>query len=243
MAQPKRTYMKPEARRAQLLDCGAALFFSKGFEGTTMADILNSAGVSKGGFYHHFESKDALLYGVFDRVARQILTELEQMAQDSSRPVLDRLKAFLGSRGDFLKHSNFPAQVEVFANMKRPQNIAFQGRFDQLVRDLTVPILSGLIAEGVADGTLKVDDVAAAAEMLMHVLKAIDPAFMRAIDARATPQADAAAAHLRAVMALQYAVLDHVLGLPKGTTDFGWPGIVDAIMAVPVLSQTNPMVG
>lgn len=40
------------------------LFSIKGFNGTSINDILEATGASKGGFYNHFDSKDALFYEV-----------------------------------------------------------------------------------------------------------------------------------------------------------------------------------
>ena len=50
------------------------LFSLKGFSSTSITDILEAAGVSKGGFYNHFRSKEDLFYAVLER-ARQIWRE------------------------------------------------------------------------------------------------------------------------------------------------------------------------
>ncbi len=50
-----------EKRRADLLDTAKKIFLEKGFNAATVNDILLAAGLSKGGFYHHFKSKDEVL--------------------------------------------------------------------------------------------------------------------------------------------------------------------------------------
>lgn len=59
---------KPQARgvkRARsLLDVAAALFVKKGIDETTIDDIVAQAGIAKGTFYHHYESKAALLTAI-----------------------------------------------------------------------------------------------------------------------------------------------------------------------------------
>jgi AcrR family transcriptional regulator len=61
----KRARHKPQRRgllRARsLLDAAAALFVKQGVDATTVDDIIARAGIAKGTFYHHFESKAALL--------------------------------------------------------------------------------------------------------------------------------------------------------------------------------------
>src|SRR5262249_50089911 len=50
-----------QKRLQSLLDVALALFAEQGIEATTVDDIVARAGVAKGTFYHHFESKAALL--------------------------------------------------------------------------------------------------------------------------------------------------------------------------------------
>ena len=45
----------------RILDSARRLFAEKGYEKTSVQDILNDLGLSKGGLYHHFKSKEAIL--------------------------------------------------------------------------------------------------------------------------------------------------------------------------------------
>lgn len=52
---------KGELRRDAIMRTAEKLFFEKGFAETSIQDILDALEISKGGFYHYFESKNALL--------------------------------------------------------------------------------------------------------------------------------------------------------------------------------------
>jgi AcrR family transcriptional regulator len=56
------------ARKNQILDAAAALFAEKGFHPTTTRDIAKQAGISEGTIYKYFDSKTALLLGIFERM-------------------------------------------------------------------------------------------------------------------------------------------------------------------------------
>src|SRR6476469_3674042 len=59
--------------RARVLDAAVDLFARQGYDGTSVAQVITQAGVAKGGFYHHFASKEALLYEVYgDLISRQL---------------------------------------------------------------------------------------------------------------------------------------------------------------------------
>lgn len=55
---------KGEKRREEILKVAAALFSQKGYRQTTLQDILDGVGCSKGSFYHHFESKLQVLEAI-----------------------------------------------------------------------------------------------------------------------------------------------------------------------------------
>lgn len=52
---------KGDLKRVSILETAESLFFKKGYEQTSVQDILDVLGMSKGGFYHHFPSKEAIL--------------------------------------------------------------------------------------------------------------------------------------------------------------------------------------
>jgi AcrR family transcriptional regulator len=59
--------------RARVLDAAVELFAQQGYDGTSVSQVITRAGVAKGGFYHHFASKEALLFEVYgDLIGRQL---------------------------------------------------------------------------------------------------------------------------------------------------------------------------
>ncbi|MFN2517979.1 MAG: TetR/AcrR family transcriptional regulator [Jatrophihabitantaceae bacterium] len=56
-----------------MLHAAVALFARQGYDATSVAQVIGQAGVAKGGFYHHFASKEVLLYEVYgDLISRQL---------------------------------------------------------------------------------------------------------------------------------------------------------------------------
>lgn len=80
--------------RSRVLDAAVGLFAEQGYDGTSVAQVIGRAGVAKGGFYHHFPSKEALLYEVYgDLIARQ-LTAMDQILARDLSPA-DTLRALI----------------------------------------------------------------------------------------------------------------------------------------------------
>lgn len=57
---PRVSRAQADSHREQITDASARLFKERGLNGVSVADLMGAAGLTHGGFYGHFESKDAL---------------------------------------------------------------------------------------------------------------------------------------------------------------------------------------
>ena len=85
------------------------LFSLNGFLSTSMSQILEAAGTSKGGFYNHFKSKEELFFQALDE-ARNIWREKNLSGLDEIVNPIGKIKKFLENfRDRYLKDAeNFP---------------------------------------------------------------------------------------------------------------------------------------
>jgi AcrR family transcriptional regulator len=77
----------PDNTRHKIVEVAASAFYEKGYKGTSLSDILTSASISKGALYHHFSSKQELLYVVFDEVYKQMFLQRWQNILLSEDPI------------------------------------------------------------------------------------------------------------------------------------------------------------
>src|SRR5215831_7333909 len=73
---------KGRATRERLLAAGRELFGSRGYDATSIEAVLDLAGVTRGGLYHHFDSKKALFDAVLDEVVAEVSTSVAGAARD-----------------------------------------------------------------------------------------------------------------------------------------------------------------
>ena len=96
--------------RARVLDAAVELFAQHGYDGTSVSQVITRAGVAKGGFYHHFASKEALLYEVYgDLISRQLDGMDAILAQGF--PAAHTLRALIGDLVSTTAASARPALV------------------------------------------------------------------------------------------------------------------------------------
>ena len=84
---------KGDLRKQEILDTAKMPFCRNGYEQTSIQDILDRLKTSKGSFYHHFVSKEALLEGICRKRAGQIYSAVSASAggEESATAGLDRL--------------------------------------------------------------------------------------------------------------------------------------------------------
>lgn len=92
--------MPPDGRatRQKLLDAAEALVMEQGFAGTTVDAVLGSAGATKGAFFHHFPSKEALGSALVERYARadaELLRRVVARVEGEAADPVDRVLRFV----------------------------------------------------------------------------------------------------------------------------------------------------
>lgn len=81
--------------QAGILAKAARLFATRGYERTTIADLVEACQLSRGSLYHYFESKEAILFGMLDALVRGLLDHLQKAVAEGGPPraVFERVVA------------------------------------------------------------------------------------------------------------------------------------------------------
>lgn len=77
---------QPEQVRRALLDCAAAIAMDHGVSGVTVQAVAAAAGVTKGGLFHHFGSKQALIEGLFADLLARVDAEIDAAVEADPKP-------------------------------------------------------------------------------------------------------------------------------------------------------------
>lgn len=86
---------KGDLRRNHILDAAEKLFFEKGYEQTSIQDILDVLSLSKGGFYHHFPSKEAILSEICENRVHSKFSDLKWELSSARVSPIDKLNLLL----------------------------------------------------------------------------------------------------------------------------------------------------
>ena len=225
-----RVVRAPEQRRQELLDRAEELFFTQGYDATPVEQIIGAAGLSKGAFYHHFASKEALLEALADRIVDRHLAHVAGVLEDPSLDGLGRLNAFMAGSRRF----NIEVASVVRRTLRvifRPGNLPLRHRISAATIAKVAPALARILAEGARDGTLDTPDPLATAEMLLQLGTVVHDTIARAIEASERGAHADAAEMLDRRLVLYEVAFNRVLGLQDHAVSLVEPGFAAAVVS------------
>ena len=147
-------------RREEILDAAHTLFTTKGFQPTTMEDILRIVGIAKGTLYYHFPSKEQILRALVLRIVGQVEQRAREVA-DSSAPAVDKLVTIMAAM------RVEAAQTELVEQFHAPGNAEFHLLSITAMIEHLTPVLADVVAQGVNEGIFTTDRPHDAVELLL----------------------------------------------------------------------------
>ena len=158
--------MHPEETINLILDVSYRLFMEKGYEHTSIQDIINHlGGLSKGAIYHHFKSKEEILMAVTDRMTSESNRMLADIRDRAGMTGREKLKAI------FKESINRPVQDEIFTAApnfhNNPKLLA--SLLNDTVKEVPPIYIKPIIEQGIADGSIQTDYPEQLAELIILV--------------------------------------------------------------------------
>ncbi|MBQ0005068.1 MAG: TetR family transcriptional regulator [Clostridiales bacterium] len=147
--------MKKDLRQT-ILEKAFELFYEKGYDDTTISDIIDRAGVARGSFYYHFKGKDELLNSIADLLDEQYM-EIEKDFPEGMN-AFDKLVYMNARVHTYIEH-NIP--YDLIANQYSQQLVKTGGN-NLLDRNrYYFRLMNKLIEEGKMEGSITRDKTTA----------------------------------------------------------------------------------
>jgi len=160
----------PEATRRRLLEAAIKVFARKGYYGTTVDDIVAECGSSKGAFYFHFESKEALFLRLVEEFAGQLAGALEHAVRHSARGGPGRVEAAITAGLELM--GRYPELTRLFLIEAVGINPQFEAKRRELM-DRFARIIQSYLEQAASRHPLAVGDTALASAAILGALNEV----------------------------------------------------------------------
>ena len=151
---------KGEKRKQELLRIAYRMFLEKGYEKTSVDEIIAEAGIAKGTYYYYFESKEATLEAVIDMMIKEEVARAEEILT-APMEIPQKLVSVI--------YALRPAPDEqVIADaLEAKENIVMHEKTGRRIVEAAVPILSEIVKEGISQGVFECTDIEERVKMLL----------------------------------------------------------------------------
>jgi AcrR family transcriptional regulator len=201
-------------RRNAILDVAQRLVVTRGYEQMTIQDILDDLQISKGAFYHYFDSKQALLEALLERMQQELEPLLIALGLDSSLPALAKLQRFFAMLNRY-KTEQKAFFLELLRVWYADDNAIVRQKMRAAGVKWITPWLVEIIRQGIQEGVFMTSYPDELGKVVLSLVESLTDALAELLLRAEHP--DETLSCMERMTAAYSDALERVLGAPKGS--------------------------
>jgi len=165
----------PSVRRSEILDSAQRLLYSKGYEEMTIQNILDDTHISKGAFYHYFDSKQALLEGLIERTGEEGMQIIRPVLTDPKLNALIKLQIYFDLALRW-KTAQKAALIPILRIWYSDDNTLLRQKELAAGKKIMIPLLTDVLRQGITEGLMEAAHPEQTAEVLVSLIMGLSDA-------------------------------------------------------------------
>jgi AcrR family transcriptional regulator len=218
-----RTAREGTTRHKEILDVAQRLVYTKGYEQMTIQDILDELKISKGAFYHYFDSKPALLDGLLERMLTEVEKVLIPIVQAPDLRAIEKLGRYFSTAG-LWKTAQKDFLLALLRVWYADENALVRQKQMALAIKRIAPLLTAIVQQGVTEGAFTTAYPDQAGEIILALFQSLGDAWVELL--LAEPPARDTLTQLEKRVAAYTETLERVLGAPAGSVQLMDPALL-----------------
>lgn len=154
-------------KKHEIMQRAMELFTVKGITQTPVQDIMQAAGISKGGFYHHFISKNDLIDQIISGYVDGSLKLMQEITDEPKLNAIEKYNYLLRILRK-LRTENREMTIMMFEMFEKEENLIFKHRYQKKINELVFPIIIGILEQGVEEELFHISDVNETAFLMLE---------------------------------------------------------------------------
>jgi AcrR family transcriptional regulator len=217
-------------KRKEILDAAQKLVYTRGYEQMSIQDILDELNISKGAFYHYFDSKQALLDGLVDKMLDDVEQILRPILEADDLPAIDKLRRYFETGGRW-KTSRRSFMLDLLRVWYTDANALVRQKQQAAAMKRIAPMLAEIIRQGVAEGVFTTAYPYQIGNMVWGLAQGITDNVAELLLAK-EPQPDVLQ-RLEAIVGAYSDALERILGAPPGSLPLADVDLLKEWVSVP----------
>jgi AcrR family transcriptional regulator len=200
-------------RKRELVDAAIDLFAEKGYENTSVDDIINKVGVTKGAFYYYFKSKEQVMEEFDEILVEPEVKAFDQALSDSTLSPAEKLSLAVSQPLSEIPELNQRDQ-KAFRAFRSVGNAKFYHKHNQFLETRFIPLYRRIIEAGISAGAFSLPSPADTAWLCLTLYRA---AYSKLTTLYGQPAGEKRNAEVDQYLSVFNSVMERILGAAPGT--------------------------
>jgi AcrR family transcriptional regulator len=216
-------------KRTEIIDSAVKFIYTLGYEQMSIQNIINDLQISKGAFYHYFNSKQELLEAAVQRLVDDVLNVIEPIVSDPNLTAIDKLQLYF-QQASIWKAERVEFIMAIYKVWYKDENTLVREKTYQNVNKAISPSLESIVEQGIHEGTFKIPSAAMMGNVIYDLIFGMGDIFTRQL--LEDGHIKTSAAHFKAIMEVYIASLERCLGIEAGSIKIIDDGVFNEMMSV-----------
>jgi AcrR family transcriptional regulator len=168
-----------EIRKTEIVNAAQTQFLNKGYNATTIQDIIDTLGIAKGTFYHYFKSKDELLDEIIERMTTE-MSDLIRTILETNKSALEKFNDVF-KLGRLYKVENIDVFMILMKTLYREENNTIRDRMFRSSIRKNGPIIAEIVKQGIEEGVFDTPYPESIAEIMINHGKTLNEGIVNMI--------------------------------------------------------------
>lgn len=160
-----RIVKKAAQRKAELVQAARRLFQTKGYDQTTMQDVMDDLGIAKGTIYHYFKSKEDLLEAVTEYIVDENIQRMQTILDQAEGNALQKMRMLIEAGSIAADNS------EILEHLHQPGNTGMHIHLLAATLEKQAQLYAQLFRQGCAEGIFQTDTPLECAEFILSAVQ------------------------------------------------------------------------
>jgi AcrR family transcriptional regulator len=209
-----RIIKNPEVRKAEILDSAQRFFFMKGYEETTIQEIIDDLNIAKGTFYYYFKSKIELLDELIEKISTEMASRLYSIVESEMNAV-DKFN-LLFQKGTAFEMENIDVFIVFLEVLFREENAIIRDKMYRRMIEKNTPFFIKVIKQGIEEGIFDTEYPEDVGEMMMQIGRNLNESLCRLFLNEDVSSKTILSTVQRKMRVYEYS-LERVLNAPRGS--------------------------
>ncbi len=224
------------ARRNEILTVARKFVYTKGYEQMSIQDILVELNISKGAFYHYFDSKQALLDGLIERILDDAELVLRPIVEAEGLSAIEKFRLYFDTAGRW-KVAQKAFMLDLFRVWHADSNAIMRQKQEVASIKRIAPMLAEIIRQGVNEGVFSTKYPDQFGNMFVGLSRGFEDKLVELLLTDHPPPD--ALQRLEALIGAYSDSLERILGAPPGSLPLGDVDILKEWLPAPAGSSES----